>query len=50
VQERLGHANAVETLRTYAHLFPSSDERTRSVVESAWTAPAADSVRTEATE
>ncbi len=41
VQERLGHASAVETLKTYAHLFPSSDERTRAVVEAAWsTAPA----------
>jgi len=36
VQERLGHASAVETLKTYAHLWPSSDERTRSVVERAW--------------
>lgn len=36
VQERLGHASAVETLKTYAHLWPSSDERTRSVVEAAW--------------
>jgi integrase len=46
VQERLGHANAVETLKTYAHLWPSSDERTRSIVERAWSAPA-DSVRTQ---
>jgi len=36
VQERLGHASAEETLRTYAHLMPQSDERTRSVVELAW--------------
>jgi integrase len=46
VQERLGHASAVETLKTYSHLFPSSDERTRSVVEAAWTPAPADSVRT----
>lgn len=46
VQERLGHSSAVETLDTYSHLWPSSDERTRSVVESAWTADLADSVRT----
>jgi integrase len=38
VQERLGHASAVETLKTYAHLWPSSDERTRAVVEAAWAA------------
>jgi integrase len=38
VQERLGHASAVETLKVYAHLWPSSDERTRAVVEAAWTA------------
>jgi integrase len=36
VQERLGHASATETLDTYSHLWPSSDERTRSVVERAW--------------
>jgi integrase len=46
VQERLGHASAVETLKTYSHLFPSSDERTRSVVEAAWTPAPADSLRT----
>lgn len=41
VQERLGHASATETLDTYSHLWPSSDERTRTVVERAWdTAPA----------
>jgi integrase len=45
VQERLGHASAVETLKTYAHLWPSSDERTRQVVERAW-ASSADSMRT----
>lgn len=36
VQARLGHASAVETLKTYAHLWPDDDERTRSVVEAAW--------------
>lgn len=36
VQERLGHASATETLDTYPHLWPSSDERTRTVVERAW--------------
>ena len=38
VQERLGHACADETLRTYSHLMPASEQRTRSVVESAWAA------------
>ncbi|MGH3440446.1 MAG: tyrosine-type recombinase/integrase [Nitriliruptorales bacterium] len=36
VQERLGHASATETLDTCSHLWPSSDERTRIVVERAW--------------
>lgn len=38
VAARLGHKNATETLRTYSHLWPSSDERTRSVVERAFAA------------
>ncbi len=53
VQERLGHSSAEETLRTYAHLMPQSDQRTRSVVELAWSEnqesslrDRADSVRT----
>jgi integrase len=33
VQERLGHANASETLDTYSHLWPSSEEHTRSAVD-----------------
>ncbi|MDP9432237.1 MAG: tyrosine-type recombinase/integrase [Actinomycetota bacterium] len=38
VQERLGHASPDETPQTYTHLWPTSDQRTRSVVESAWAA------------
>ena len=34
VQARLGHASASETLDTYAHLWPESDERTRNAVDS----------------
>lgn len=34
VQERLGHASAVETLDTYSHLWPDSDDRTRDAVDS----------------
>jgi site-specific recombinase XerD len=33
VQARLGHASAVATLPAHSRLTPSSDERTRTVVE-----------------
>lgn len=33
VQSVLGHANAMITLRTYAHLWPGDDDRTRSVMD-----------------
>lgn len=36
VQSRMGHASASETLDTYAHLWPDSDESTRAAVESAY--------------
>ena len=36
VQERLGHASAQETLDTYSHLFPDSDEGTRKAVDDAF--------------
>ena len=32
VQRRLGHASADETLRTYAHLWPDADDRTRDAI------------------
>jgi integrase len=35
VQERLGHATAVITLETYAHLWPGDDDRTRDVMDAA---------------
>jgi integrase len=35
VQSRLGHASAVETLNTYSHLWPDSDDRTRDAVDTA---------------
>jgi integrase len=47
VQTFLGHASAVITLRTYAHLFPGDEDRTRDVLDAALS-PLADSVRTEA--
>ena len=34
VQVRLGHAIAAETLDTYSHLWPDSDDRTRTAVDS----------------
>ncbi len=34
VQARLGHASASETLDTYSHLWPDSDERTREAIDS----------------
>jgi hypothetical protein len=40
VARRLGHANPSETLRTYSHLWPDSDERTRQVVDAAFTSAA----------
>lgn len=33
VQVRLGHASAAETLDTYSHLWPDSDDRTREAVD-----------------
>jgi integrase len=43
VQARLGHASASETLDTYSHLWPDSDDPTRTAVDSVLLA---DSVRT----
>ena len=33
VQSRLGHATAAETLDTYSHLWPDSEDRTRAAIE-----------------
>lgn len=33
VQARLGHASAAETLDTYSHLWPDSDDRTREALD-----------------
>ena len=33
VQARLGHASASETLDTYSHLWPDSDDKTREAVD-----------------
>jgi len=50
VQTFLGHSSAVITLRTYAHLFPGDEDRTRNVLDAALgpLSSLADSVRTEA--
>ena len=47
VQARLGHATAAETLDTYAHLWPDSDDRTREAVDRVLSVRAEDSLRTE---
>jgi integrase len=33
VQARLGHASAAETLDTYAHRWPDSEDRTRQAID-----------------
>lgn len=37
VQARLGHKSATETLDTYGHLWPDSDEQTRNILNEALT-------------
>ena len=46
VQARLGHASAPETLDTYSHLRPDSEDRTRRAVDEVLGASAADLART----
>ena len=36
VAARLGHKNATETLQTYSHLWPSSEDQTRLVLSRAF--------------
>jgi integrase len=36
IAERLGHEDASLVLRTYGHLMPDSDDRTRSAIDAAW--------------
>jgi integrase len=47
VQARLGHASAAETLDTYSHLWPDSDDQKRQAVDEVL-GDLADSRRTEA--
>jgi integrase len=44
VQARLGHATAAETLDTYSHLWPDSEDRTRAAVDDVLKAPCGPSV------
>jgi integrase len=37
VAERLGHQDAGLVLRTYGHLMPDSEDRTRRAIDAAWT-------------
>jgi integrase len=46
VQTVLGHSSAAITLKTYAHLWPGDEDRTRTVIDTALS-PLADSVRTD---
>ena len=36
VADRMGHKNATETLHPYSHLWPSSDDKTRQVLDKAF--------------
>lgn len=39
VSKRLGHKDVMTTMRVYAHLFAEAEERTRSVLDAAWSEP-----------
>jgi len=36
VAERLGHDDATLVLKTYGHLMPDSEDRTRRAIDAAW--------------
>jgi integrase len=42
IQERLGHASITETMDTYGHLYPDSDESTRAAIDAAFRLPDVD--------
>jgi integrase len=48
IQVRLGHASITETMDTYGHLFPDSEESGRGAIQGALGEILADSLRTEA--
>jgi hypothetical protein len=43
VESRPGHASASETLDTYSHLWPDSEDRTRQAIDAVLGAPASSS-------
>ncbi len=45
VQSRLGHASASETLDTYSHLWPDSEDRTRDAIAQAWSSAGSENPR-----
>lgn len=47
VQNALGHASATETLNTYAHLWPSDEDRTRDAIQGILTGAASISCATD---
>ena len=47
VSDLLGHTNAAQTLNTYAHLWPTDDDRTRQAVDDALTNTETDTGRTD---
>ena len=48
VQSRLGHASAAETLDTYSHLWPDSEDRTRQAIDAVLGAAPPDEIPTSA--
>lgn len=45
VAERLGHDDATQVLKTYGHLMPGGEDRTRRALDDAWCATGAPSVQ-----
>lgn len=45
VQARLGHKSAEETLNTYSHLWPDSDDRSREAVDAVFRTESAEQSR-----
>jgi len=47
VAERLGHENATLVLKTYGHLMPDSEDRTRRALDAAWASDGQVTVKTQ---
>jgi integrase len=50
IQERLGHASITETMDTYGHLYPNSDESTRAAIDAAFSPTDVDETLTSGSE